>query len=181
MKLKEYINKFLLPLNIFGAAIGLINLADDIVPAFVKLTDFLRLVLDRYEMVRDFIFYPLIIAIKYLFDVDIPDWVNSYLFLGLLFYTSFNFTANYKKEAFLQLIKIKNASWFSIFYVIIFLWPVYLFMIIEQSLKKKIERDHDKALLNWGINLIIIFFVAMLIVFLNWIWIRITLRTEAMV
>jgi len=180
MNIKKVINKILLPLNILGAAIGLINLADDIVPAAIKVSKFLRLGLDIFERIRDFLFYPFDFSIKAIIGVEIPEWPKSYLFVGSMLYFSMMRGIRKIDKHIPSKKWYKSAvSWhaFQEFLYTIIVWP-FLMVLIVRNYKRK--HDTLKFYQYWGNNLIWIIIAAIIIVFTNWLWIRITLSLETL-
>jgi len=166
-----------LPLQILCAAIGLINLADDIVPSIIKFTEFLRLVLDVYEQVRDFIFYPLSYMFSSVFNIEFPDWCKSYILFGILFFGAG--LASWRKNW--GPIQLKDIDGWNIYTAILmgfFGWPLLPYFMVESFIMKYFRGNGDKVWMDWGVNLLRIIIVALLVIFINWTLIRVSAGLE---
>ena len=177
MNIKKTLNKILLPLNILMGAIGLINLADDIVPAFLTFTEFFSLVLEYYENTRDVMFRPFA-AFLGLFDLELLEWYKNYLFMGVFFAGTY-FSSS---PAILEdpSINKKIQYYIIIGFLMIHIWPIVSAMMALDWTARKMTKTkaESKIFGKWRTNLMWLTFIAILIIFINWIWIRVVAGVE---
>jgi len=74
----------------FFSAIGVINLFSDFFPTLIKWVTFFKVLLSFIAQLRDFVLYPLTRLFDWLFDIQIPVWIRSYLFLGCIIFGAYN-------------------------------------------------------------------------------------------
>ncbi|SEA38950.1 hypothetical protein SAMN04487990_1122 [Bizionia paragorgiae] len=164
-------------------AFGLINFGDDIFPAFVKWVDFIKYGLDFVAKIRDIVLIPLTFPIDKLFGLELLDWYKSYLFIGLLFLNTFNFS--YKKicghfsSSSMITLCFGEQKWRVALMILlrIFVWPIFILELIRHYMHGHHKRKHNVYTL-WGKYLFWVDITTLLIIFLNWIWIRIMLSFE---
>ncbi len=164
-------------------AIGLINFGDDIFPALVKWGDFIKFGLDFVAKIRDIMLIPLTFPIDKIFGLELLDWYKSYLFIGLLFLSTFNFS--YKKicrhssSSSMISLCFGEQRWRIVLMILvrIFVWPIFIFELIRHYIQGHHKRKHNVYTL-WGEYLFWVTITTLLIIFLNWIFIRIMLNFE---
>lgn len=75
----------------FFNAIGLINLFADLFPTLIKWVSFFKVTLSFMAELRDFVIYPITALFDWLFDIKIPAWLRSYLFVGAIMFGAYNY------------------------------------------------------------------------------------------
>ncbi len=162
-------------------AIGLINFGDDIFPAIVKWADFIKFGLELVKKIRDFFLFPITFPIDKLFDLELLEWYKSYLFIGFLFLSTFNFSykkicGGFSSSSFIMLCFGKQRWRIALMILLrIFVWPIFIFELISHYIKGDYKRKHNVYTL-WGKYLFWVLITTILIVFLNWIWIRFSIN-----
>jgi hypothetical protein len=165
-------------------AIGFINFGDDIFPALIKWVDFIKLALDFVKKIRDFFLYPITFPIDKLFNLELLEWYKSYLFIGFLFLSTFNFSYNKicgspSSTSFLRLCFGEQRWRIALMILLrIFAWPIFIFELISHYIKGEYKRKKHNVYTLWGKYLFWVIISTLLIIFLNWIWIRFSVNLK---
>lgn len=75
----------------FFGAVGIINLFSDFFPTLIRWVNFLKTVLTFMAELRDFVLYPITALAGWLFNIEIPAWLRSYIFLGGIIFGAYNY------------------------------------------------------------------------------------------
>ena len=68
----------------FLNAIALLNLFTDFFPTIIKWVSFLKAMLSFMAKFRDFVLYPITALFDWSFNIEIPEWLRSYILVGII-------------------------------------------------------------------------------------------------
>lgn len=71
--------------------VALINLLADLFPTLIKWKNFFAVFFSFVAKLRDFLLYPLTVFFDWLFGISLPVWIRSYLFVGIIMFSTYNY------------------------------------------------------------------------------------------
>ncbi|HCE55607.1 MAG TPA: hypothetical protein DER05_11695 [Lutibacter sp.] len=158
-------------------AIGIINFGDDIFPSLIKWINFFDFTLEFVKHIRDFILIPITYPIRQIFNLILLNWYKSYLFIGLLFLNTFNFShskiCKSPSTSSLIMLCFGKERWKVALMILlrVFLWPIFIYELISHYIKGHYKRKHNVYTL-WGKYIFWVTITTIIMIFLNWIWIK---------
>lgn len=176
-KQKSITDRFLMGIYKGLSALGLIKLTDDLIPTLIKWMDFFRYFLDLFRSVRDLFLFPVLYVIS-LFKTTVPEWMKTYVFLGVIFLLSYN--RSYRKicghPSESSLIRFIQSGFQGgtarqmLFWI--FLWPIKIVGLLQHYTQKE-KRELHHVQTRWGKDLLTSLILAFFLVFLNYILINV--------
>lgn len=152
----------------FLNAIALLNLFNDLFPTIIKWINFFKTMLSFMAQFRDFVLYPITTFFDWSFQIEIPEWLRSYIFVGAIMVRANNHA--HKTVCGVPIIPslfrspLKTWPWI----VILYLWgiatfPYYALELINfYHIKRTTDTPHVTqhfGLYLRDLGLIILFFV----------------------
>jgi len=154
-------------------AIALINLVSDLFPTLVKWQDFFVFVLSFVSDLRDFVFYPFTQLLKWSFDITVPVWIRSYIFLGIIIFSTINYA--HRMVCGFSLVYVsfnRSAGYLSLLWNLIssvLFFPMYFYQLIKYYFQDKENRVSRNVYAFFGIYLKNIALIILLFIVTNYI------------
>ena len=84
MNLNKLIAYIWIPVSVVINAVSLINLQRDLFPALVKWVEFIQELINIFSSVKEFIFTPINYPLNAIFNLTLPEWLTTYIFIGFV-------------------------------------------------------------------------------------------------